>query len=216
MRPIVVTVGPLAAASANAIALSQSLGGAGNLTLNGSLATSGVATMDTPRRVLITSAGNDSGLTWTLTGTDRSGMPQSETFAGSNAAAVYSALDYLTVTQIAGSGATGAAITAGTNGVASSQWARFDNWAPAPWAAQVTVVGTVNYTVEQSYDDPNSATNSVLPNAMLWAGVPGLAAAATGAQQGGMSNAPIFARITLASGTGSVRGTFVQNSVTPR
>ena len=38
MRPVIVTAGPLAAASANNIALSQTVTGAGSVTINGSLA----------------------------------------------------------------------------------------------------------------------------------------------------------------------------------
>ena len=35
-------------------------------------------TLDTARRVLITSGGNDAGITWTITGTDQGGNPISE------------------------------------------------------------------------------------------------------------------------------------------
>ena len=53
MQPITVTAGPLTAASANNIALSQTVTGAAAVVLNGSLVTSGVAYLGTPRRILI-------------------------------------------------------------------------------------------------------------------------------------------------------------------
>lgn len=72
MRPVLLTK-TLAAASVNAIAQSQSLGAAGNVTLNGATASGGLATLDTQRRVLITSAGNDSGISFTVFGATDSG-----------------------------------------------------------------------------------------------------------------------------------------------
>ncbi len=214
MLPISVSVGPLAAASANAIALSQSLGGAGALTLNGALVSGGVATLDKPRRVTLTSAGNDSGLTWTVTGTDRHGIAQSETLSGGNATAVTTVLDYATVTGISGSAATAGNVTVGTSSVASSQWARFDEFAPSDAIAHVIVSGTVNYTVEETLDDPNSTLNPISKSAMSWVPTGAALTAATTSQNANIA-APIFARITLNSGTGSVRATFVQNSAVP-
>ena len=78
MRPIVVTVGPLAAASANNIALSQTPGGAGALTLNGSLVVGGVAILDVPRQVRITTTADETAKTFTIKGTDWAGSPISE------------------------------------------------------------------------------------------------------------------------------------------
>lgn len=144
----------LAAASSNNIALSQALGGAGNLTLNGSTVAAGVATLDTQRRVIITSAGNDSGINWTVTGTDDTGNSVSDTFAGGNVAAAQSNRDFLTVSKIAGSGAAAGNVTAGTNGVGSSPWKSLSTQkTPANASVAVIVSGVaVNYTVEYTYD----------------------------------------------------------------
>ena len=165
MRPVTVSVGPLAAASANNIATSQTPGGAGNLTLNGTLVSGGVAVLDSPRRILITTT--DSTRTFTVTGTSQTGTVLTETMK-SNGTNVQSTLDYTTVTNIAISAAAGAAVTVGTNGVAATPWVRLDEWANTQTAIQIDVTGTVNYTVQSSLDDPNSATNSVLPQNMVW------------------------------------------------
>jgi hypothetical protein len=114
----------LAAAVSNGLAQTQSLGAAGNLTLNGSLVTGGVGTLDSggvARRVVITSAADDSALTWTITGTDRLGIAQTDTVSGA-AVAVKSALDFKTVTRIRGSAATAGNVIAGTDGTGSTQW----------------------------------------------------------------------------------------------
>lgn len=206
MRPIVAAVGPLTAASANAIALSQTPGGAGALTINGALASGGVATLPQPRRVGITSAGNDSGLTFTITGADRSGMPASETLAGANVGVVQSVLDYLTVASVTTSGATAAGVTVGTTGVASTAWVRLDEWTEPQVSVQCDAVGTVNYTVESTLNDPNSPTDPVAPSAVVWIATSDpLAVNATASVQTNFAYAPAYARVTLNSGTGSVR-----------
>lgn len=200
MRTIYVTVGPLASASANAICLSQTPSGAGNLTLNGALVASGVATMDKSRRVLVTCAGNETGKTITVYGTDWNGNPISEVLAGPNATTVQSLYDFATVTQIAVSAAFAGAATVGTSAVASSRPIFLDSWAAAQVALQVDVTGTVNATVQQSLDDLQAGYAS-----MTWVNHPDSALVAlTSTVQGNYGYAPRAVRITLNSGTGSV------------
>jgi len=186
MRPVVVTVGPLVAASANNIATSQTIPtGGGTVALNGTLAsstfvgtgsigsgnvltisavTSGylnrgfllnglgvsantqvtgllstttnqagtytvsasqtvssttiygntVVTLDTARRIGIASNGNDSGITFTITGLDWANAPISEVVTGASGATASSVLDYLVVYSIVASAATASTITVGT------------------------------------------------------------------------------------------------------
>lgn len=111
----------LTAASANAIALSQSLGAAGNLNLNGASAAAGFSSQ---RQIIITSAGDDTTLVWTVIGTDDTGNPVKDIFNGANGVAT-SNLNFRTVTQVSGSKATAAAVTVGTNSVGSSPWKIF-------------------------------------------------------------------------------------------
>ena len=217
MRPIVVTVGPLAAASANNIALSQTVTGAANVTLNGALATGGVAYLDKPRQVLITNAGNDSGITFTVVGTDRYGATLSQTVTGTSGSSVATTVDYATVTRITTSGSTSVSgITVGTNGVSGSDWVRFDDFAPSNISIQCTVSGTVNYTVQSTLDDPNSATTPVSVVNVTWVNSSDTNVVnATATKQSNFLFAPVFARVLLNSGTGSVTTTFVQDSNGP-
>ena len=215
MQPIYVTVGPLAAASANAIALSQTTAGAANLTLNGALVSSGVAILDEPRQVLITNVGNDSGITFTVYGTWIGGQTISETVQGTSGSTVATTLDFATVTRVAASGATSVSgVTVGTNGVAGSSWLRFDSWADAQTAIQCNATGTVNYTVQVTMDDPNSPTNPVAIGSVTWLNTNDSdAVTAIGDVFTNFDWTPTYARILLNSGTGSVSGTFAQFDV---
>ena len=220
MRSVVVSVGSLASASANNICTSQSVAAGAAATINGTLASGGVATTDKPRRVIITSAGNDSGITFTLSGTNWSGNPISETITGANAGAASSVLDYATVTSLVANGATASTITVGTNGVAGSSWVRFDEWANAQVQMQATVSGTVNYTVQTSNDDPNdiAAAAPVAPSVVAWdtTYTPAALVSASTTQTAALVAAPRWARVVVNSGAGSVTATFNQYSVAPR
>ena len=59
-------------------------------------------------------------------------------------------------------------VTVGPNaaGSTSSQWVRFDEWAPGSTVTvQVDVSGTVNYTVQTTLDDPAGAPPNVTATA---------------------------------------------------
>lgn len=156
-HPITTTV-TLAAASANNIALSQAVGGAGNLTLNGSTVSGGVATLDAPRRVGITSAGNDSGITFTVYGTSRSqqgGGVQQETITGANIGVAVTTQDFATVTRIAASAAAAGNVTAGTTATGSGPWVPWDMdrtpFQLSAWGAVQS--GSPTWQVDITYDD---------------------------------------------------------------
>lgn len=217
MRPVTVSAGPLAAAAANNIALSQTPAGAGALTLNGALVVAGVAILDSPRRVLFTTVSNESAKTFTVTGTNASGSTISETVTGPNATTGFTVLDYKTVTSITVSAALTGAVTVGTNGIGGSPWVRFDDWTPSPTSIQCNVLGTVNYTVQQTLDDPNSPTNAVAASAVTWINHPDTnLVAATGNVQSNYAYMPVFSRVVMNSGAGTVSATFIQSSVNPR
>lgn len=214
MRPITVTVGPLATASVNNIALSQTPTTA--FTLNGSTVVNGVAVLDVARRVLFTPAGNEFANFFTITGTDVAGNTITDVVAGGNATATYSAMDFKTVTSITLASAAAGAITVGTNGVASSAWVRLDGWAFPQVSIQCTVSGTVNYTVQQTLDDPNSPTNPVSPYLVTWVNsFDTTVVGATATAQSNYAFVPVFARVLLNSGTGSVTATFLQAGNAP-
>lgn len=189
-------------------AITASGAAAGNV----SAGLSGSTTLDMPRRVIITSAGNDSAKTFTVRGTDWNGRTISETVTGANAGIAQSAYDYKTVTYVAISAAAAGAVKVGTNGVASSRPLILDSFANAPTAIQTDVTGTVSYTVQQSLDNPAKVGYA----SMTWVDHPDTnVVAATADKQANYAYVPVATRLLLNSGTGSVKYTVIQASGTP-
>lgn len=217
MQAITVSVGPLTSASANNIATSQTVTGAANVTLNGSLVSGGVATLDKPRQILITNVGNDSGITFTVYGTWIGGQTISETLQGTSGSSVATTLDFATVTRVATSGSTSASgITVGTNGVAGSRWVRFDDFAPGQITVQGDVSGTVNYSVQTTMEDPNDPFNPVAIGSVTWLdALDANIVSESTAKSGYIAYAPVYARVLLNSGSGSASVIFLQSSNGP-
>lgn len=207
--PVAVTetiTGPNAStvASANVYSIIVSITASAGTTGAITVGTFGTATLDTARRVLITSGGNDTSITFTITGTDVNGLPISEAVTGASGAAAASALDYATVTSIKPSGAVATTVTVGTNGVASRMVRMDDYAANAQVALQVTVSGTVNYSIQTSMDDPGWLYSGITPQAMTWVDSSDSAVvSATATKSSTFAVAPLFVRILLNSGTGT-------------
>lgn len=215
-NPVTVTL-QLVAAITNGVCLSQTPAAAGLLTMNGSLVSGSVATFDVARRVGITSAGNDSTVVFTVTGTNRWGATISDTATGANGATVAStALDFKTVTRVRTSAATANAIIVGTTATGSTEWQNLDTMRPM-FAASVAVSiasGSCTYTVEHTYDDPNAVgTTLVAPPEnysieaqsnkppLAWANTTLNGLSVAGEAQ--YANWPVFAiRLTITAGTG--------------
>lgn len=209
MRPIVTTAGPLATAGATKIALAQKP--AATFTLNGALVSGGVAYLGAMRRVLFTTVADETGVTFTVTGTNRAGDVISETLAGVNNTTTYTVLDYFTVTSVTVSGSLAGNVTIGTNGIGGSPWVMLDTWALPAVAVQIDVSGTVNYTLQQSLDDPNDPTNPVAAASIVWINsADTTVVGATASAQTNYAFAPRFVRVLLNSGTGSVTATISQ------
>lgn len=150
MRASVVTKS-LTAASANAIAVSQTVGGATSIVL-----TANPVVLDTQRRVIITSAGNDSADLFVVTGTNEGGAPIKDSFFGANIGVAQSNLDFATVTAVFTTNATAGAIQVGTNTVGSSPWKLFADSIATPNLGidmQLAPGGTGNATFEYT-DNP--------------------------------------------------------------
>ena len=107
-------MGLSSAADTAAVAALQTLGGAGNLTLAGGA--TGFAGNNMGQKITLTSGGNISAVTFTITGTDADGNTQSEDIAGPNATTVATTKYYASVTQIAADAAVGTNTSAGVLG----------------------------------------------------------------------------------------------------
>jgi hypothetical protein len=219
MRPVRITKS-LAAADDDNISLSQTPAGAGNLTITGAAAVGGVGILDTARQVILTFAADETGHTFVVYGNTRAdgtGNPIQETIAGTTAGVVASAYDYGRVSRVSISAAATGAIKVGTNGVGDTEWVLVDqNLDPTSLSIMVDVTGTVNYTVQYTYDqimgyyDPGGAWTNTYPSKIF--DDPVLAAATIDGET--TFNNPVNAwRVRINSGTGSVTVTGIQAGV---
>lgn len=216
MRPISFTTTALSGASTTNICGSQTPLGAGNLTINGALATAGVATLTSatakPRyglTIKISCAGSDAGRTFTVTGTKPGGGAQTEAIAGANSSNTSSALYWETITQIAVDAATAGAITVGANQVGATDWIPLDVYTPSPQTAiDVNITGTVNYSVTYTNEDPWDTTITQLEKVH-----PDSALTGASADQTAQATAVMRAvRLIINSGSGTAKMTITQQS----
>lgn len=178
-----------------------------------SVGTYSAAALSPAGRVTITPAGDESTNTFTITGTNWNGDTISEVLAGQNAAASTSVLDYKTVTSVVAENATAAAVEIGTAQSGGSRWMRLDSWANAQVGVQVNISGTIDYSVEQTFDDPNSPTNPVSPASVTWLAGPSEITTESTAKVSAFAYAPSFLRIVSNSGDGTATLTAVQYNV---
>ena len=107
------------ALDADGISVAATLSGSGNLTLGGALTSGGSATFNAGRVVTLLSAGDDSGDTFTVTGTDVNGDAQTEDITGADTGTATGSKYFKTVSQIATDGASAGNVSAGINNSAA-------------------------------------------------------------------------------------------------
>jgi hypothetical protein len=202
MRPIFITK-QLAAAAATGVCISQSPG-AGAIVLNGALVTGGVATFPTQRQVIITSGGNDSGISFTIFGTNDNGVAISETLTGGNVGVATSTIDFLTVTSITHTGSVAGTITSGTNGVGCTHpipLAHYKTPFNVSCALEFPTSGSTA-TVQYTYDDVFSFS-VIQSNGLRWTDMTSLTSKTTDTD--GSLVAPVAAvRMKITTGTAPV------------
>lgn len=207
MATPVLTSKVLTAASANAICLSQTPGAAGAMLLNGASVTGGVATLDAQRRVLVTCAGNNSGVTFTITGTKANGVTISEVMTGPNTTSAATLSDFLTVTSIVISGASTGAVTVGTNTTGSTPWYN-GNIHMAPFAQEIdcSLTGSATFSIETTQSDYlNPAATVIVQTTSI--------AAATAAAKLALTSPVRAWRLTVTLGTGTVTAESIQAGI---
>ena len=145
----------------NCISVDQTTAGAAALTITGACASGGVATITaTPltkvaQQVSIEGSGNNSGITFTICGTDADSKTRAtcEVLTGSNGGTATSAQWYSTVTSITASGAVTGNVEAGwleaSGGVTETIVLNYDGYSDDV-NITVDVTGTVPYTVENT------------------------------------------------------------------
>ena len=110
------------------------------------------------RQILLTFGTDDSANSYTITGTNSAGNPLTEVVAG-GATTSTTVNHFQSVTQITAAKASAGTVKVGTNGIGSSEFVSLNYHAqPVNISVANVVSGTVNYTVQWTYDDPNKVT----------------------------------------------------------
>lgn len=155
-------------------------------------------------RITITPVGDESTNTFLVIGTNWAGSLVAETITGGNATPSTSVLDYSSIISITAKNATADAVEVGTAQSGGSRWVRLDGWAFSQVGLQVDVDGTIDYTVQQTFDDPNSAVLPVAPASVTWIDSADAAVVTeTNSKQSSYAYAPTFVRVVANSGDGS-------------
>jgi len=146
----------------NGIAESQAVASATTMVLDGDLVSGGVATLANAQIVGITSGGNDTGITFTIVGTDASGFTVSDVVTGVSGAVASSVLYFKTVTSITTSGAVATTALAGTlaaDGLLTKPIPT--NWRQSPFNMSLTAELTTGtggtFGMQYTMDDPEGS-----------------------------------------------------------
>ena len=208
MLPIKLTVGPLASGVADYYVASVTPTSGTALTL------AHTSTPDVPRRVLATFGSEASARTLRVTGTNADNNPIRETLAipASAPGTAETVQDFNTITEIMPlGGGWSAALTVGTDGVASSPWkltnAEHQAVSEITWDCRIS--GTVNYSIEYTMIDINSNQYAVAGTDSSYPPVPPVsdlsAISAKSANFMASVDNPIMAwRAKINSGTGTL------------
>ena len=151
-------------ADPNGIFLIATVSGAEVVVLDGALVSGTVATMDFARKIAFDSVGNDSGMTFTVVGTDQDGKALTEVVTGGNATLAESAGYFKTVTSITTSAGTAADVTIGTVDEASARTVPLNSRSDSGATVNVNVTGTIDYTVQERFDDIQASNTAVQTN----------------------------------------------------
>ncbi len=131
------------------------------VTGNVEVGVNGVATFTTPQHVTLWATSDESGGSFTIVGTDRTGDAQTETLVGPGASAtVVGVMNFATVTHVT-SPAAATAVEVGVDGTCESGWLPL-NYRGSDFniglAVDVSTGATLTYTVQHTFDDVQSAT----------------------------------------------------------
>ena len=107
------------AADDDGISASAQVANNAALVIGGALASGGSVTLSNARKLTITSGGNDSGISFTIVGTDINGTAQTESLTGANAGVATSAALFLTIASITAVGDPAGTVEAGISGDSS-------------------------------------------------------------------------------------------------
>ena len=213
MQPISIEAFGLGA-DPQAVCQAQTIPNDETLNIDGNAASGGVVNFPNSRRIVVRGLdANAEGVIITVTGTDSADGPQIENFRILAQGTDYTGkLEFQTITEVrANIGGIGQ-VQVGTSGIVGSQWARLDTWAIGPTVIHINALGSANYTLQTTLDDPNSIVDPIDPDDVRWfPSTDTNVVNATGSKQTQFDANPVFCRILINSGTGTVQAVIQQN-----
>jgi len=134
------------ALDADGISAAAAVGNNAALVIEGALASGGACAFDAGRVVTILSAGDESGISFTVTGNDVSGDAQTETITGTNAGTDTGAKYFKTVSGISAVGDPAGNVSAGVNASAGDVIFAGRSRLKGVFTVNSATAGTVSFT----------------------------------------------------------------------
>lgn len=160
-----------AAIDADGISVAASVGNNANLVLGGALTSGGAVTFDEPRNITILSAGDDSGISFTVTGTDEQGDAVTESITGANADTATGSTFFATISQIAAVGNPAGNVSAGSGASIASPIFRGRLRLRGLYVVNTGTAGTITFregsgtgTVRMQFNTVASANTTQYPD----------------------------------------------------
>ncbi len=197
-RPIDITYSPVAI-STTKVAAGQTLGGAGNMTL-----AAAASNLDYARKITLTCAGFDeSGVSFTITGTDADGRAATEVLVGPNSNTVTSVNYYKSITTIAANGAVAHSTSAGTSNQFAGAMLPLNFYRRVPHTVDVEATGTITFTIQETFDQVLNGETALWQNQPSLTNVVVSSSVPAGVNQQGTLNASALRVISNSYTTGA-------------
>ena len=136
------------AADRDGVCVAQQLAEAGNLVIAGALAAGGIATFGEQQRVTLYSAGDLSGITFTVYGTTTFGDSISEAVTGPNNTTVSTTANFKRVTRVAASAVVGTNVEVGNSNALETPWVMLMQSRPLKGISVELTGATLTYEVQ--------------------------------------------------------------------
>lgn len=158
--PVTITADTVAL-DADGISVAASVSNNAALVIGGALADSGSVTLSHGRLVTILSAGNDSGISFTVVGTDVNGDSQTETVTGANAGTATSSKYFKTIASITAVGNPAGNVSAGINASAADAIFTMRSRLKGMFLTSTATAGEINFLTSSPTGTSIMKLNSV-------------------------------------------------------
>lgn len=150
-----------ATADPDGISTAASVGNNASLVIGGALASDGAVTFDEPRNITILSAGDDSGISFTATGTDETGSAVTESITGADTGTATGTTFFATITAIAAVGNPAGNVSAGSGTSIAAPMFRGRMRLRGLYAVNTATAGTITFREGSSTGNIRMQFNTV-------------------------------------------------------